>query len=501
MPVGEFVKRIFTTNPAQAEALVHASFIEALEGQDSQDRLDAQRLIDWYQRKDTEIVEHLKERARRSFDSITDWQLPVINGVPRTIRRLSTAYKEPPKREYLKGDKVLEGGSAQMKLIDQMLSAVDLDRKMRSADRLSTLLNTMHIEVVFRRGAIDYDVRLRPSVTVIPDPEDFLELSKFATQWNPLNPDDLEPVQGWIYWTDELHAFISKDGRFIGLSNEEGTNPYRDRDDEPVIPIVTVRKLEDIDDYWGALGADLVNGFEVTTVQLGNMWETMTLQTHGQPLFINVKLPGGAKIKWGPKHPLVAMNIQKDDVPPDVKFPKPDPDFDEVRDVLDWYIKQIAASYGLPPSAWSLDEQRLSGFAKFMDNIELIETRKEDATQWQKIESDLFAKSVVVWNERSAEGTIDQEIELRVTFPEQKVPETPTEKHTRWTIAIGAGLRSPVDFFMEEEGLNAEDALKRALEVAAANKRIRKASGSEPTEALPPEPVTAGGGGTEEGED
>lgn len=368
-----------------------------------------------------------------------------------------------------------------------MLSKVNIDRKMRSCDRFSTLLNTVHLEVVFRNGAVDYDIRLRPSVTVIPDPDDFLELAKFAYQFNPIDPDTLDPVDGWVYWTDELHAFISKAGKFVGMTKADGSNPLRDIDDEPLIPIVTIRKLEDIDDYWGSLGADLVNGFEATTVQLANLWETMQMQTHGQPLFINIDVPGGATLKWGSKHPLAATKVMKDDVPPDIRFPKPDPDIDEVRNTLDWYIKQIAASYGLPPSAWSLDEQRLSGFAKFMDNIELLETRQEDQTQWEEAEQDLLAKSIAVWNYNAEESQqIDRELELRIQFPETKVPETPTEKLTRWSLAIAGGLKSPVDYYVEEENLTEDEAKDRAIEVAKLNKEIKKAAGGgEPVAALP----------------
>ena len=496
MPLGELVRKIFSADTQlSAEAVVQASFIKALEDKDQEEREDAQRLIDWYNRDRKNIKLHLKAQAAKTFDSTDDWQFPVVNGVRRTIRRLSTAYQQPPIRELLRAGKELKATSEVAKKVAKMFSKIDINRKFRSLDRWATLLNTVHAEVVWRRGFIDWDIRLRPDVTVVTDPEDFLEFVKFAYQWTPIDPETLKPVAGWVYWDDERHVFISKGGIQLGLSNTAGTNPYKDPETEqPVIPIATVRKDEDIPDYWGRFGADLVDAFQIMNVQLGNIWETTSLQVHGQPLFINIDVESGKKVLLGPRHPLVATKVTKDDVAPNVLFPKPDPDIEEVQGLLDWFIKTNAAAYGLPPSAWALDEQRLSGFAKFMDNIELLEIRQEDGTQWERTEQELFRLSIIVWNQWAEEADkVPTDLELRVTFPEAKVPETPTEKSTRWAIEIGAGLASAVDFFMEEEGLNAENALMRAIEVATQNKKIRKA-GAEPIAALPPEPSEGGEG-------
>jgi hypothetical protein len=499
MALGALVKKIFDTNNTNAAAVVQASFINALEQKDTAERQDAQRLVDWYNRDRTAIIDHLKEQAKESFDSTDDWQWPIVNGVPRTISRRSTAYKSPPSRTYRLGDKELDDDDEVVKAVNEMYAGIDINRKLRSLDRWSTLLNTCHVEVVHRKKVIDWDIRLRPSVTVVQDPEDFLEFIKFAYQWKPVNPDTLQPVDGWIYWTDEEHVFVGKGGYWAGMSNEAGTNPYKDADGEPVIPIVTVRKLEDIDDYWGRFGADLVDATQTMNVQLGNLWETMTHQTHGQPLFINIDLEDGSKPLIGSKHPFVVKKVMKDEVEPNIKFPKPDPDFAEVRDVLDWFLKLNAGAYGLPPSAWSMDEQRLSGFAKFMDNIELMESREEEIENWQRVEQDLLTKSAIVWNTLKLGTPVPIELEVELEFPEVKIPETPTEKITRWTLAIKAGAASLVDYFVEEKGMDEEKALERAQAVAEQNKELGAAA--TPEAPLPGAPAITRGRPEEEGEE
>lgn len=486
MAVGTLIKRIFSTDVGNAQAVVQANYIRALESNDEEARLDAQRLIDWYNRDRAKIVEHLQLDAKKTFDSVVDWQWPIINGVPRTISRRSTAYQRPPTREYYLGDKKLKETSEAYKRIEAMFAGVNINRKMRSLDRWSTLLNTTHAEVVVRRGLIDWEIRLRPDVTVIPDPEDYLEFVKFAYQWNPKDPETLVPTKGWVYWSDEKHVFISSGGKLVGMAADGSPeNPYKDAKGEPVIPIVTVRKIEDISDYWGRFGADLVDATQASNLQIGNMWETMFLQTHGQPFGVNLGLKSGARLLVGAKHPIVVEKVSKDDVPPSLTFPKPDPDLVEARDVIDWFQKMNAAAYSLPPSAWSMDETRLSGFAKFMDNIELMETREEEIENWEDVEQDLFNKSAIVWNKWNEGNAVDPEIEVRVTFPDVQIPETPTEKTARWAVAIKSGQASLVDYFQETEGLDKDEALKRAQEVEKNNKLF---GGSSEFPALPPPP-------------
>ena len=199
MPIGSLVRRIFSEDTARsAEAIVQASFISALENADQAARQDAQRLIDWYNRDREEIKKHLAAQAAKTFDSTTDWQYPIINGVRRTIGRLSNSYQQPPIRELTRAGKPVAPDSSTGKAVSKMFSKIDIDRKMRSLDRWATLLNTVHVEVVPRKGFIDWDVRLRPDVTVIQDPEDFLAFVKFAYQWAPINPETLEPGAGWV---------------------------------------------------------------------------------------------------------------------------------------------------------------------------------------------------------------------------------------------------------------------------------------------------------------
>ena len=474
-----FFDTIFAGNSA-GEALVQKLWLTALEDTDKAERDKAQRLLDYYNRDRDAIIKSLVETARKTFgDQVNDWQWPPLNGVPRIIKRLSLAYISTPERKLLRAGEPLEVTSKEHALVfgpTGMYSGIDIDRKMKELDRYSTLLNTAHFEVVPRRGRIDWDIRLRSGVIVLEDPDDYLQFVKFAYEFNPLDPVTLKPRTGWVYWTPEEHKYLMANGEAIGMSLEDGSNPYGG-----MIPIVTVRKLTQ-DNYWGRFGADLVDGFEQAYLQLGNLWENAFMQTHGQAFGVNLGMKKGETLVTGCKNPILVENVSKDDIPPDLRFVKPEADITIVRELIEWYVNANGLCYGLPPGSWSLDTIPESGFAKFMNNIELFEDRDDRQAMWIGVEQDAFAKSRTVWN-RWARGNnaqpIPEDLELQVTFQPVRLPENPTEKATRYTMGIKAGISSPVRYFMQEEGLDREAAIAKAQEIEEENKMFGSAPATD----------------------
>lgn len=494
-----FFESIFADMTA-AEAIVREAWLKQLEDEEKAACLAAQRLVDYYNRDRAAIVKYLTEAARKTFgNQVNDWQWPLINGVPRIMKRLSLAYMQPPERKLARGGEALDLTAKEYDLIfgeDGLYSAIDIDRKLKEADRYSTLLNTVHIEVVPRKGKIGWDIRLRPATMVVPDPDDYLEFLKFAYEFNPMHADTLRPRNGWVYWTADRHVYRMANGEEVGMSVEDGSNPYAG-----VIPIVTVRKIEQ-DDYWGCFGGDLVDGFEQALLQLGNLWETSFMQTHGQPFGVNLGLAKGETLVTGPKNPVLVNNVGRDDVTPSLSFVSPEAKIQEVRELIDWYVNACGLSYGLPPGSWSMDETPESGFSKFMNNIELFEDRADAQSMWIQIEQKLFDTSRMVWNRWAPENgakRIPEDLELQVIFQPVKMPESPTDKASRYVVGIKAGITSAVRYFMDEEGLDREAAIAKAREIDEENKMFNEAPSAEnfltsylqgkvePKETVPPE--------------
>ena len=467
MALQEFFDRMFVngkvSNPT--EAMIRHLWITKLEETEKTSRADAQRLLDWYNRNTVEIIAYLKEAAKKTFDSaeIKNWQWPLLNGVPRMINRMSLAYKQAPERKLFRGTgksrTEIEAGDEIYEIIygqDGAFRNIDIDKKFKEMDRYSNLFNTLHTEVVPRKGAIDWDIRLKPQTIVVPDPEDCLTYNKIAFAINLMDPDTLIPYSGWIYWSKDFYAMRLSNQEWVGMANEEGLNPYG------IIPVVVIRKLEQ-DDYWGAVGSDLVDGFEKMNIQFAQTWETAIMQTFGVPVGINLGLKPEEDLKIGPRKPVTVEDVGKDEVEPSLKFVKPDNDIEKLTDLIDFYLQTLSNSQGLPPGSWSMTEIPESGFAKFMNNIESIEMREDGIAAWKKREQELFNVSRTIHNYYAKEWKvkpIPDDVNLEVIFPAVKIPESPLEKTTRYVAAKAAGLTSPVRYYMEEHGLDRDKAME-----------------------------------------
>ena len=459
------------------------AWVDKLEGADQVARTDAQRLVDWYCRDRAKILGYVKAAAAMTFSPATlaELQWPLVNSVPRIVRRLSLAYINFPTRTLKRGGKTLatsDPAYGQVWGPKGMLRNVDVNRKFKDADQYSTLLNTVHVEVVRRGGAVDWDLRLRPGVAVVPDPDDYLAFSKLAYRLTLVDPDTLVPRSGWVYWSKDVHAFRGDDGVWRGMTvpegASEGSNPYPGG----AVPVVTVRKFEQ-EDYWGRYGVDLVDAFEQAVVLIASNWENGIME-FGQPVATNLglKLKAGQTVLVGPRHGFAVDGVTKDMVQPGLDFARSGADIPKVTGLVDWFVKAVAGGYGLSEKAWSQDELPESGFAKFMQNYELLETRDDMQPMWVRAERELFEKSRMVYNYFAAEDgnePVGEDLELQVTFPPPSFPESPAEKTSRYMMGFKAGTSSPVRYFIEEEGLSPEDALKKALAIADENRQVREA--------------------------
>ena len=447
-------------------------------------RKQAQRLIDWYQRDRPKIEKHIRQQAAVTFgDRTREWQVPVINGVQRTIRRLAMTYKRPPERKYFIGTKELAPDSKEMVAIERMYRGLDLNKRLRQNERWEVLLNTQHIEVVYRRGRIDWDARRRPDVMVITDPEDYLHFVTFARRID-LPKTDAAPSSnksgGFYCWSDEQYIFVRDDGWIYGVATPDGTNPFLNAKRESLerpIPIVTFRKTE-CDDYWGRYGADVVDGFEQACIQLGSTWEDAFMQG-GVPIATNTGLgkQKGQTVAIGLKEPITVEGAIKDELPPNIEFKRPDSPIGVLQALIDWFVKLNSGSYGMPPSSWAQDEKVMSGFAKMIDSIELLEDRDENLVDKGTKEAMLFEASRMTWNRWHpvVAEHVNDEIVLEATFDEVEFPEAPADEAIAAATEVQNNFSSAVDWIMKKRKIsNRAEALKMALQITEENALIQK---------------------------
>ena len=149
MAIERFLNNIFQTVRgglmSDAETVVWAAWVQKLEQDEKEQWLYAQKLVDWYNRDTAAIREYVKEAATPLFKkSSKSWLVPVLNVVPRVIKRISLAYIQAPTRRLLQGDTEVEVGSdlwERVYGVEGMFRLIDIDKKFKEMDRWSTLLN------------------------------------------------------------------------------------------------------------------------------------------------------------------------------------------------------------------------------------------------------------------------------------------------------------------------------------------------------------------------
>lgn len=460
-----FSSGVFTT----AQALVHEQWIRAKEKDEKEQMKAAQKLLDYYYRDLDEIRSHVKERAATVFtkDDINNMHWPIKNGVPRTVKRMALTFKYPPK--LIPVDSSGEPSDLLQDKVDYMFRKMDTIQKLKELDRFSILMNTVLNEIVWRNGAVDWDLHLRSKTVVVEDPADYLNFTKVAYQFNPMDPDTLIPIKnGWVLWTEDEHIMIDGNGNQQGISNNDGTNPY------DVIPITVVRQLEQ-DDFWGNLGSDLVDSTELAMIQLAGIWHTAYLQSFGIPVGTNLQTKPNKKVTIGPGQGFFSENVSMDMVKPALEFAKPEMDLEPVMNSIDRFKSWVEQDYGLPPSDSKLSSRRQSAQSKWMDNLEMLEDRENAITKWEDIIQEIFSKSVMVHNYHTPGRShqIPEGTELKIEFPAAVYPETPSEKIERWTLSIANNLANPVDYYMQEKGMTEQE----AIEAVEKNKKYNELYG------------------------
>jgi hypothetical protein len=428
----------------------------AIEEQSEVTRINnAQRLFDYYQGDADAIEKHLQKALSRTFtsDDIAEFQLLYLPVLRRIIDKLCIVYKSGVWR-------TLEGEGATEKL-DELYENSDILQKQRYWYRMAKLFDTVLVRPVVRERNgepyLNYDVFTPNKVTVIPKKDDYTQPAAvvYQEQVNVKGQNQLQTV----YWTDEEHFIVDEDGNKKVLEGNPGNkNPYGE------LPFEVLR-LKETEDFWGDGQTVLANVEEKIDVLLVQLMDLLVMQTHGQPVFNNARIEG--EVQTGPRHPV--MLIPSDPAQAAAfSFVSPDGKIKDVQDAIDWIITKTATMYGLSRSAESGESQAASGYAKMLDNWDLMEQRAEEVEILKDFEKRLYRKTVIVCNYDMNAGLPEEG--FGVEFDEYDFPVDPSVDLQVKKEKMELGLWTPVDDIMEQDSSLTKD---EAMDVLRENLKIR----------------------------
>ncbi len=209
--------------------------------------------------------------------------------------------------------------------------------------------------------------------------------------------------------------------------------------------------------------SSVVEGNISANLALTDMRNLVRLQANGQLVWNSTSKPP-AKVVGGPGNVL-----HNKDVAGSVGYIQPGAQLDAVREELEQLLKWYSLLENLSPGALSTDPRELSGFALFLENINLVRFNTEQQEHYaESFEGDLFEMSTAV-SDAHRKFKFSQGVEQNVKF---KSLEFPADPNTAWATdkgKIDAGVKSEIDAIKAEnpdlDDEAAEEKLKKNLEI------------------------------------
>jgi len=466
---------------SDVRAFIEFNKNEGDEGQQSRKKI-SKEVYDYYW--GTRQLELLTEEMRERFPKTVTSRRKHVENVSRMIvDSISVVYKQPPDR-VVGADIDSEASDAEIEALDaeraeiqstydRMVNDAKLDMQFQKLERYVNFDRTDLIWVRWMDDKLQTSVVPQFLFDVMLDEDGRLAAVVLSSY---LDEDHIKE-QKYFVWTKE--NFWKLDDQLNVMPNEE--NPDNVNPDG-LIPFVLVRQVVPDDGIYCDADLNLSNTNLNVNLLLSDALHLSEFQVHGQLVGQNVDF--STSVEWGPES-LVTFEAKDPDHAAELKFLKPDADFDGLFETVNRILAGFARSRGLPENTFSTTKSAVeSGVAIKIRNAPLIEIRESLEEFYREVESGLLEVMVPMWNLRVDAGEIDadklpDDLEVKIVYnrPDDAF-ESMSDKVTNMLALKAQGLIKPTEIIMAmKPSFNEKDAEKYLEEVAAEMERLRGASG------------------------
>lgn len=444
----------------------------------NQIRKDKQeKLYAYYSGDEDAVKSYLKSSLKITYRplDVDEMQLEWVNITKKLVDQLAVVYRSPATRKLKKGE---TENKELTKYYNELLPPV-VNTKDKTAHRFGRLFNTSITQVLFDRltGKVKYKIIPSYLYDIEVDYDDPLKLTavKYQKYFNFTGDDELFTV----VWTDDENYLLDQDGKKKAIpGNENMTNPFK------VLPFVAMIMEEGLD-FWGEGQCDAVNVNEQIDLLITKLVNRdIIIGTEGTLYSVNNDVinqkgefkNGRKEIRIGVSHPFAVENRRSGDLQPaSLQHISFNPQIEAIQGFIDWYIKYIASSKGLNPSAILAQLKETSDYQRMMDAVDQMELRKDDIEICRLYEKERFKITKIVNNTfiDSVEGKkfglkkIDDDIEMMVDFAEVEIQMTPADKQAKREFEYTHNMSNEADWMVEDNpDMTLEDAKKKLLENA-----------------------------------
>lgn len=373
--------------------------------------------------------------------------LVVLNYVPKILKRLTLLYKKAPLSQ------VGDYDSKENELYQRWTR--NLNKYRKEFHRQAKLFNTILVRPIpdEDKEQFHYLILNRGICEVETDPVNHQKLKQLEYQIP--HPDKKDEDITLVWSADEYYA-KDKNGRRITITMPDGTvidgkNPYKR------IPFVELR-MEDGSDYWGDGMNDLVQANEHLCGRLSDTFFKLYM-SFGVPFGVNLDIKAD-EFYISPDMPVMVNNAGVDKLTPSLDFISPDQKVELDRQVNDWFINELGIIKGLPAGAFAEGEKAMSGYAKMIDNLELMDLNEEDKDALREFEFELFdlqKQALEVETNVKLKGDLDFE------FTPYDFPKSDDEIWLNREKEFSYNITTPIDWLREYRPDATDDELEQIL--------------------------------------
>jgi hypothetical protein len=438
--------------------------LDTVESESEMERMAvSQKLHDYYQGDLDEIYNHLCATLGRTYtqNDILEFQMLYLPVMRRIIDKLCIVYKGETER-YVDGEGETEKLTA-------LYEQAGVDSKSKHWYRMAKLHHTILVQPVVREisgvPTLNFDIWTPNKVTVIEESENYLLPAKVIYQVS-VKDENGKSVVNTVFWSKDEHFIMDERGKTKRTEdNPDGKNPYG------VLPFVVLR-FGETDNFWGEGETVLANVEEKVDVLLIQLMDLLIMQGHGQPVMTNAKVDGS--IVTGPKHPLMLFPHNPDS-PATFEFATVSGKVTEITAAIDWIINKTSVMYGLSQSSEQGQSQTSSGYAKMLDNWDIIEKREEDMAVLSAFERVLYSVARTVCEYEGLEVPGEKSVDtFYVEFSDYEFPQDPKVELEVKKAKMDLGLWTPLDDLMEDDPtLTKDEAFSIIEENLTTRNRIR----------------------------
>lgn len=350
--------------------------------------------------------------------------------------------------------------------LNSLLNMLNWVAKIKESYEKALFFNIAETYIRFDEKKLCLDILTPNQYTVNVREYDYLEKSELFIASSRQNPVTKEFEVAYIVWNDNEHYIMDANEVKLPIkNNESGVNPYG------MIPSSTLRIREGLD-YWGEPDWDLFNA--QTRIDIIRTNHNFTALFQNFPIWVATNIDPKELTELSPNKIIKVQNVPQDMQKPSLVSVKPEVDWEQMRATIDYEVRDILRSKGIPANSSSMETVAQSGVAKMIDEIELNEQRADAKNKLYYYEIDLLNKLRKVYNYHASEMGLVKlpEGDFDVQYSKDKPSESIQDKVARREMEKKHFIKSDLDFIVEDREVD-EDEAKEIL------KRNMGAGGSE----------------------